>query len=114
MANGKIDAPRGHFYHAARIARRLRPSVRCARGRSPRILRFSSGGAIALLSSLAICFFTPSSARAQFDEPSEQLHISTTRAATWEHAGESVVALQGPVTIELDNATITARQAVRW
>ena len=69
------------------------------------------GIAIACLS-LAAANATPTFA--QFDEPSEQLRISTNVAATWEHAGEQVVALQGPVTIELDQATLTARQAVVW
>jgi lipopolysaccharide assembly outer membrane protein LptD (OstA) len=76
-------------------------------------LRFS-GVVIALFSSLTFCILTPWPARAQFDEPSEQLHITTNGAATWEKGGESVVALQGPVTIELDNATLTAREAVMW
>jgi hypothetical protein len=69
------------------------------------------GVAIACLS-LAAHSATPT--LAQVDEPSEQLLISTNTAATWLRDGESVVALDGPVTIELENATLTARQAVIW
>ena len=72
------------------------------------------GIAIACLS-LAAYSATPAvPAFGQFDEPSEQLRISTNGAATWERPGESVVALQGPVTIELDQATLTAQRAVIW
>jgi lipopolysaccharide assembly outer membrane protein LptD (OstA) len=72
------------------------------------------GIAIASLSAAAF-FATPVvPAFAQLDEPSEQLHITADAAATWEKPGESVVALNGPVSIELDNATLTAKQAVIW
>jgi lipopolysaccharide export system protein LptA len=69
------------------------------------------GFAIACLS-LAACSATPTFA--QFDEPSEQLQISADTAATWDKAGEQVVSLEGPVKIVLDQATLTAKQAVIW
>src|SRR5690242_4266097 len=49
-----------------------------------------------------------------FDQPSEHLAIGSTAAATWDKDGESIVALEGPVTIELDQATLTAKRAVVW
>lgn len=77
-------------------------------------MRFRRGIAIACLSLAAYAATPVLPAFAQFDEPSEQLKISTNVAATWDRPGESVVALQGPVTIELDQATLTAQRAVMW
>lgn len=49
-----------------------------------------------------------------FDQPSEELRIASTSAATWDKDGESIVALEGPVSIELDQATLSAKRAVVW
>lgn len=69
------------------------------------------GLAIACLS-LAAHTATPT--HAALEEPSERLLITANHAATWDRDGESVVALEGPVTIELDEATLSAQKAVIW
>jgi hypothetical protein len=46
--------------------------------------------------------------------PSEQLLIAAARATTWTDAGVDVIQLEGPVTIQLDRATLTADNAVIW
>jgi hypothetical protein len=51
---------------------------------------------------------------AQSQPPSEKLLISAKSAFTWSTAGTSVVQLEGPVTITLDRATLTAQNAVVW
>lgn len=69
------------------------------------------GVAIACLA-LAACSATPT--HAALEEPSERLVINAAVAATWDQDGESIVALEGPVSIELDEATLSARRAVIW
>ncbi len=53
-------------------------------------------------------------AQAQYQPPSEQLSIKGTSASTWTHGEEEIIAVQGPVKIELDRATLTAGRAVIW
>ena len=51
---------------------------------------------------------------AQTQPPSEKLLISAKSAYNWTHAGQQILLLDGPVTITLDRATFSARQAVVW
>jgi hypothetical protein len=79
-------------------------------------VRFRRQLAIAALS-LAAASALPAVSPAfgqSFDQPSEELRINAGAAATWDKAGESIVALEGPVSIELDTATLTAKRAVIW
>ncbi len=54
------------------------------------------------------------SLHAQFQAPSEQLLVRAASASVWEHGAQDILTLQGPVTIELDRATLSARRAVIW
>ena len=53
-------------------------------------------------------------AAAQFQPPTEKLNIRTDAAFTWSDGSTNVVQLQGPVTIQTDQATLQAQQAVIW
>lgn len=73
--------------------------------------------AVCIASIALACVALCSSARlahAQFQAPSEQLSIKGTTAATWTRGEEEIIAVQGPVRIELDRATLTAGSAVIW
>lgn len=52
--------------------------------------------------------------RAQAEPPSEKLLIIAKSVSTWSHGDADVALLEGPVTIELDRATLSAKQAVVW
>jgi hypothetical protein len=67
---------------------------------------------IAVLGLLAPLFVART--HAQFQPPSERLHIQTRDAWTWGEGNSNIVQLQGPLTIETDQATLTAQQAVIW
>jgi lipopolysaccharide export system protein LptA len=66
------------------------------------------------LAFLSLAAFAATPTFAALEEPSERLSITAAAAATWDRDGESVVALEGPVTIELDEATLSAGRAVIW
>ena len=71
------------------------------------------GPAIAVVATAAFAA-CPSPASAQYQAPSEKL-LMTARSAVHLVAGPTdVVLLEGPVTIELDRATLSAKQAVVW
>ena len=53
-------------------------------------------------------------AAAQHQAPSEKLLISARSAFTWSKGGTDVLQLQGPVSITLDRATLTANDAIVW
>lgn len=77
-------------------------------------MRFG-GVTLACLALACLLSFPIRFAAAQVQPPSEKLLITASRAYTWtDPTGASVVQLEGPVTIELDRATLTARQAVIW
>lgn len=65
---------------------------------------------------LTVCWCVwPALLVAQFQSPSEKLLISASAASTWSQGQENVIQLQGPVTIELDRATLSASEAaVVW
>jgi hypothetical protein len=65
------------------------------------------------LASIALLWLTQC-ARAQYQAPSEKTLISAKSAFQWVKGGVDIVQLQGPVTITLDRATLTAKQAVVW
>src|SRR5438309_11834201 len=79
-----------------------------ARGRS-RYVRFS-GVALALI---ALGVGTAPLA-AQSQPPSEKLAITAKTASIWSEGSTQVIQLEGPLTIVLDRAQLSARQAVIW
>jgi hypothetical protein len=54
------------------------------------------------------------SAAAQFQPPSERLIVRTDRALSWTDGRTVVLQVEGPVAIETDRATLSARAAVIW
>src|SRR5579859_4327221 len=50
----------------------------------------------------------------QSQAPSEKLLITGKSAAIWSAKGTQVIQLEGPVTVTLDRATLSAKQAVIW
>ncbi|HSZ56838.1 MAG TPA: LPS assembly protein LptD [Tepidisphaeraceae bacterium] len=50
----------------------------------------------------------------QVQAPSEKLQITAQSAYTWSMGDTQVVQLEGPLTIVLDTATLSAKQAVLW
>jgi hypothetical protein len=50
----------------------------------------------------------------QTQAPSEKLLISAKSAAIWSAGGTQVIQLEGSVSVTLDHATLSARQAVIW
>ncbi len=72
------------------------------------------GPAIAAVLAAAACLVCPRHAAAQYQAPSEKLLMSAKKASTWSQSGTDVVMLEGPVKIELDRATLTAKRAVVW
>ncbi len=83
-------------------------------GRSPASVRFAAirvtcvAGAVAAVAA----FCTPS--RAQTPPTSDTFIIHAASAATWGQAGTAIIQLQGPVNIQLDQATLSADGAVIW
>jgi len=71
------------------------------------------GAAVAVVVSLAAPGGT-GVARGQVQGPSETLAITAARAATWGAEGVEVVQVEGPVRIETQRATMSARRAVVW
>lgn len=67
-------------------------------------------GAAVWLSWLALAL--PASAQTQ--APSEKLLIESKSAFIWSSGGTQVIQLEGPLTVTLDNATLSAREAVVW
>lgn len=53
-------------------------------------------------------------AEGQVQGPSEKLQITAKDAYIWSEGDTQVVQLEGPVTLVLDTATLSARQAVLW
>lgn len=51
---------------------------------------------------------------AQSQAPSEKLLINARAAYIWSRGNTQTILLQGPLTITMDRATLTARQAVVW
>src|SRR5438270_13562019 len=77
-------------------------------GRSPPVR--GRGIGFALLAAL----FLPTLAAAQHQPPSQTLLVTAVRAATWLNDRSNIIQLAGPVKIELDRTTLTARDAVIW
>ena len=78
-------------------------------------MRFS--GLVIGLIALAVCVAlaaAPLPVHAQYQPPSERLLIRGRTASTWSEDGTDVALVEGPVVIELDRATLSARQAVVW
>ncbi len=72
------------------------------------------GPAIAAVFVAAACLACPGRAQAQYQAPSQKLLMSAKSVSTWTQGGTDVVMLAGPVKIELDRATLTAKRAVVW
>lgn len=80
-------------------------------------MRFSgrlSGLCLSSIVAAAVLAAPPVPALAQYQAPSEQLQLSAQTATTWTQDGTDIALLEGPVTIRLDQATLTAQQAVTW
>ena len=70
---------------------------------------------VAVLVALSAFFSSRPAAAQQFQPPAQSLNISAQTASTWSEAnGESVVQLDGPVSIDLDHTHLSAKQAVVW
>src|SRR5438874_2524355 len=65
---------------------------------------------MALLAALLL----PSRLGAQVQPPSEKLLINSAGASTWLENGVNVIEVEGPVTIEMDRAQLSASAAVIW
>ena len=81
--------------------------------------RFAAAVAITAASAaafLSASLFCPGVLFAQqYQPPAQSLNISGTSASTWSApTGESVVQLDGPVSIDLDHTHLEAKQAVVW
>jgi lipopolysaccharide export system protein LptA len=66
------------------------------------------------LAFVSVTLLGPARARAQYQAPSQKLVMSARSATTWSSGETDVALLEGPATVELDRATLTARQAVLW
>lgn len=53
-------------------------------------------------------------AQGQSQPPSEKFLVTARSAFTWSKAGTDIIQLEGPVTISLDRATLSAQQALIW
>jgi hypothetical protein len=51
---------------------------------------------------------------AQSQAPSEKLLITAKSAAIWSASGTQVIQLEGPLSVTLDHATLSAKEAVIW
>ena len=58
--------------------------------------------------------FAPASAVAQYQAPSEKLFMSGKSAVTWRQGDADIIQIEGPVSLELERATLSAKQAVLW
>ncbi len=65
-----------------------------------------------ILVALSLCAASP--LFAQQEAPVDALNIAAARALTWPDGNASVIQLEGPVAIELDNTRLTAESAVIW
>jgi hypothetical protein len=65
-------------------------------------------------SSLVLLLLWAGPVVAQVQSPSEKLLINSRSASTWSSGGSDVVLLRGPISIELDRATLSADDAVVW
>jgi lipopolysaccharide assembly outer membrane protein LptD (OstA) len=66
------------------------------------------------VAALLVVFLAHSSALAQYQAPSDRLILTAKTATTWTDADTDILQLEGPVKIELENATLSAEQAVAW
>src|SRR5262249_42863145 len=101
--------PPGVGFYVPRRARRDRP------GRSLRVRRTEGVGltmAFAVLIAALPLPVTPVLAQSQ--PPAQSLLINAQQAATWTDGAESIVQLDGPVTITLDRTQLSAKNAVVW
>src|SRR6478609_8233253 len=95
-----------------------------ADGRSPRLhaREFPGGRAhrrhsflLQLIALLAVASSTIAPhAAAQTKPPSDRVTISADQANTWSNGDVNVIQLSGNVSIQTDDARMTARQAVVW
>src|SRR4051812_2470319 len=92
---------------AARV-RKCRTWTDSGRSRCVRV----RGVVIAWIALAGLSLF-PRPATAQ-NQPSEKLLINGKGAATWNEGATGIVQVEGPVVIELDRATLKAKQAVLW
>lgn len=63
---------------------------------------------------MAVCLFWAASARGQYEAPASTMLIHADKAFTWTEENTSVLLLQGPVEINLDQNKMTAQNAVVW
>ncbi|HEX8915459.1 MAG TPA: hypothetical protein VF796_24110, partial [Humisphaera sp.] len=81
----------------------------CRAARAGRVLRLACWLAAPCLPALL-----PAPAAAQYQAPGDKLFLTAKSADTWAAGDTDVVLLEGPVTIELERATLSAKQAVVW
>ena len=75
-------------------------------------MRFS--GLVISALAAAFAFLYARTSLAQVQPPSEKLVIRAASASTWRDGETDVVQLEGPVTVELDQATLSGKRAVVW
>jgi lipopolysaccharide assembly outer membrane protein LptD (OstA) len=73
-----------------------------------------AAGWSSLVLPLALWLLSAGPVVAQVQSPSEKLLINAKSAYTWSAGGSDVLLLRGPVSIELDRATLNADDAVVW
>ena len=76
-------------------------------------MRFS-GLAIALFATAVLAAGGTRAQPYQYQAPSEKLQLTAKAASTWSDGATDVVQLDGPATIELDRAVLSAQNAVVW
>ncbi len=67
-----------------------------------------------LLSLLFALALSASDAVAQYQPPSQFMNVTAAGASNWTSGGSSILQLEGPISITLDRATLTAKNAVVW
>ena len=61
-----------------------------------------------------VILLSDGTASAQSQPPSNKLVVTASSAYTWSDGKSDIVQLQGPVTIKLDSAELSAQRAVVW
>src|SRR5262245_54359835 len=69
---------------------------------------------IAVAVAIAVVLLALRTSRAQYQPPSEKIVIKADSAASWNDGATTVILIDSPVVIELDNAKASAKQAVIW
>jgi len=92
---------------------RLSPTASAAvqrRGRRLLALAIAWAAPAAALAPLLM----PAPASAQYQAPSDKLLMTAGSASTWRQGETDILVLEGPVSIEFERATLSAKQAVLW